>query len=102
MAAITPDDCTKKRTWLRFEPTISVGNIVTIGAVAVSIFVWGSTVERTLAVHGVQIQNTQQTGLRLAAEIALNKTEINESLKEINTELKEISAQISVFLLQRK
>jgi len=89
------DDCTTtKKSWLRFEPTISLGNVLSLLVLAGAVFAWASTVERTLALHGLQLVNAKLANERVASEIVSNRTEIREALKEIKIELKDLNKQM--------
>jgi Flp pilus assembly protein TadB len=86
----------KKPPFIRFERSVSVGNLLTMLVLAAAVFAWATTVEKIQAVHEIRLNEGDRTNMRLANEIAANRADIKESLREIKDELREISRHLRV------
>lgn len=84
----------KVKNWVRFEPSISLGNVITLILLASSVFVWATTVERSLAVHDIRLSSADAARARLHNDMAINRQELREALREIQLELRAINSYI--------
>jgi uncharacterized membrane protein len=82
------------KTWIRFDPSISIGHLLTTIALTAAVVGWGIGIEKTITAHSERLRAGDETNARLERQIIENRNDIRETLKEIKSELKEITRRL--------
>lgn len=75
---------------IKFDPTISLGNVLTAVCLMASVAgVWGS-VQGTLATHTTEIKALQDANASHAKERSEDRTEIKEMFRDLKGDVKDV------------
>jgi len=74
----------------RFDPTISLGNIMTALVMCGAIVAAYSSLQATIAVHASEIKQLQEANIRRDAERLVDRQEFRELIRELRDEMKSI------------
>lgn len=79
---------------IKFDPTISLGSVLTAVCMMASVAVaWGS-LQSTLATHTTQIEYLQIENTRRNSERIADKLEIKDLLKDLKVDIKDVRALV--------
>lgn len=75
---------------IKFDPTISLGNILTAIVVAGAALTGYGTLQAVLATHTVEIKQLQDAGVRHDNERVADRVEIRDLVKEVKMDVKDL------------
>jgi len=91
MSDDAPHECNRDNKSFHMDWTITLGNLLTMGALAVAIFAYSTTIETRFVKQSGDIGNNTSSIERVSADRAIDRTEINLTLRDIAKELKELN-----------
>ena len=77
-----------------FDPTLSLGNIITSLTIVGSVMMTWSSLQSTLAIHSTEIKQLQSVAARYDTERSQDRADIKELIKEVKSEVKDVKATV--------